>query len=195
MEAFSIVRPLLHTTVQYVTIALILLLVVRLFMPPRTQLGTESLLSRLSRLTDPIVLPIHSMLPYGTSLAVAAILSIFAAMLVAYFFLGIVDDLLASLFGFLGGLMAGAPIQALGYLMYGAVSIFTTLVILRILFSWIRVGYNAGGKITRFVYDTTEPILAIFRGLLPSFGGIDFSPIVLFFLLGFVKNAIRSLLL
>ena len=40
-----------------------------------------------------------------------------------------------------------------------------------------------------------EPVMAPFRQIIPPIGMFDLSPIILIFLMSFVKNAIRSLLL
>lgn len=195
MEAFMTIRPLLHVVVQWAAIALIVVLIVRLFSPPRGRLASQSPMMKLNRLTDPLVVPIQSVLPPGTQPAVGVVLAIFLVILAAYFALSILDDVLIGIFGFLGGLAGGRPVAALGALLYGMVSLFTTLVIVRIIFSWIRIGYYGAGALTRFVYDTTEPILSIFRGLIPPIAGLDLSPIILFFLLSFLKSAIRQLLM
>ncbi|MFH1278402.1 MAG: YggT family protein [Candidatus Eisenbacteria bacterium] len=194
--SFLAFRTLVHGAVQYGAFALIALLVIRIAVPPnRFRYGTGSLLFRLGRATDWLVLPIQSALPPGTSLAVGPILAIVAALLLSYFGLALIDDVLGSLAGFFAALSRGAVIPAIGFLAYGAVSVFVALLVLRIIFSWIRIGYNAGGRVTRFVYDVTEPALAIFRGIIPPLGMFDLSPIILFFLLQFLKNAIRSLLI
>lgn len=44
--------------------------------------------------------------------------------------------------------------------------------------------------IIRFVNDTTEPLMAPFRRLLPPIGGMDFSPILLFMVLNFLEGII-----
>lgn len=40
------------------------------------------------------------------------------------------------------------------------------------------VDMRGGNPITRFLIETTEPILAPVRRLMPSTGGIDFSPTI-----------------
>ncbi len=40
------------------------------------------------------------------------------------------------------------------------------------------IDMRGGNPITRFLMDVTEPILAPVRRLLPSSGGIDFSPTI-----------------
>ena len=46
----------------------------------------------------------------------------------------------------------------------------------------------------RFVYQATEPLLAPIRRLLPSQGGLDFSPMILLFGIYLLRIVIFSLL-
>lgn len=57
------------------------------------------------------------------------------------------------------------------------------LVILgRVLMSWVNPRFD--GPIGRFLYDTTEPMLAPIRRFLPQTGMIDFSPLILLLIIG-----------
>ena len=73
--------------------------------------------------------------------------------------------------------------------------IFETLwwVILgRVLMSWFDPSGNY--RISRILYDMSEPILAPARRILPSFGGVDWSPLVTMIVLNLLENFIlRSL--
>jgi YggT family protein len=51
------------------------------------------------------------------------------------------------------------------------------LVLGRVLFSWINPRFE--GPIARFLYETTEPLLAPIRKVMPKAGMIDLSPLVL----------------
>jgi YggT family protein len=62
------------------------------------------------------------------------------------------------------------------------------LILARVLLSWINPRFD--GTIGRFVHDTTEPMLAPIRRLLPQTGGIDFSPLILLLVLGFVMRLV-----
>ncbi len=42
--------------------------------------------------------------------------------------------------------------------------------------------------VVQFLYRSTEPILRPLRQVIPSVGGIDFSPIVVFFLLDIIRR-------
>ena len=64
-------------------------------------------------------------------------------------------------------------------------SVYTFLVLLNVIFSWIRVGDNA---FTRFVWELTEPPLDLIRHYIPIVGGLDFSPVVLFIALGVLER-------
>ena len=72
-----------------------------------------------------------------------------------------------------------------------AFQIYTILLIARILMSWVNLPDNPTVNIVvRFIKDVTEPYLGIFRRILPmaSMGGagIDFSPIIAFFVLSYL---------
>ncbi|MEP7158104.1 MAG: YggT family protein [Chloroflexota bacterium] len=62
------------------------------------------------------------------------------------------------------------------------------LVIGRVLLSWINPRFE--GPVGRFLFETTEPLLAPIRRFLPSTGMIDFSPLVLMLLLGVVVRLV-----
>lgn len=47
----------------------------------------------------------------------------------------------------------------------------------RILISWVNPRFE--GPVARFLFDTTEPLLAPIRRILPQSGMMDFSPMVL----------------
>lgn len=70
------------------------------------------------------------------------------------------------------------------------------LIFARIVISFLQVfmridPYN---PIIRFIYEITEPLMAPFRRLIPPIGGMDFSPIILFLVIGFLENIIMQLI-
>lgn len=74
------------------------------------------------------------------------------------------------------------------------ISLYIWLLIAAAILSWL-VAFNVVnphnrlvGTIGEFLYRITEPALAPIRRYLPSFGGIDLSPVVLILLLVFVRN-------
>jgi YggT family protein len=68
-----------------------------------------------------------------------------------------------------------------------ALSIFMWIVIARAVLSWVSPDpYN---PIVRFIHKVTEPVLYQIRRRVPvSFGGIDFSPIIVFLAIIFLQR-------
>ncbi|MEO6349204.1 MAG: YggT family protein [Candidatus Limnocylindrales bacterium] len=68
------------------------------------------------------------------------------------------------------------------------VTVLWLLVIGRVLLSWINPRFD--GAIGRFLFETTEPLLAPIRRVLPQTGMMDLSPLVLMLLLGVVVRLV-----
>ena len=62
------------------------------------------------------------------------------------------------------------------------------VVLARVLLSWINPTFS--GPVARFLFETTEPLLAPIRRFLPSSGTLDFSPLVLLLALGFLMQLV-----
>ena len=73
-----------------------------------------------------------------------------------------------------------------------AFEVMMWLVVIRCILSFIR--HNPYQPIIRFIYDITEPIMAPFRRLLPTAGGIDFSPIIVWMVLMLLRNLVLGIL-
>jgi YggT family protein len=63
---------------------------------------------------------------------------------------------------------------------------YSLVVLASVILSWIRL--DPEHPIVRVVETLTEPVLAPIRKILPDFGGIDFSPMLLLFALRFVRS-------
>jgi len=73
-------------------------------------------------------------------------------------------------------------------------NIFMYIVIARAILSWVSPDpYN---PIVRFIHQVTEPVLYQIRRRIPvSFGGIDFSPILVFLAIIFLQQFVVNSLL
>jgi len=84
--------------------------------------------------------------------------------------------------------------NALLWLIDTLITIFIWLLIAQAILSWLLAfgvvnRYNrAVAVIGDFLYRVTEPALRPIRSILPNFGGIDISPIVLILLLLFIER-------
>ena len=84
--------------------------------------------------------------------------------------------------------------QSLLILFDNFISFFIWILIINVVLSWL-IGFsilNAQNKFVYMVYEfsykITAPPLNIIRRYLPNFGSIDISPVLLIFLLYFIRN-------
>jgi len=82
--------------------------------------------------------------------------------------------------------------EFIAFFLVNVIRILKYAILVRILLSWFQTGYP--GRFTQIIYEITEPVLRIFRSLLPRTGMIDFSPILAFLALDFAQLGIVSLL-
>ncbi len=67
--------------------------------------------------------------------------------------------------------------------------ILQILILIRVFLSWIPHDHHS--QLSIFLLSVTEPILGPIRNNIPlNSGGIDFSPIAAFFIIGFLKKVI-----
>lgn len=65
---------------------------------------------------------------------------------------------------------------------------YSLVVFAAVILSWIRL--DPDNPIVKVVEALTEPVLGAIRRVLPDFGGIDFSPMILLLGLRFLRNAL-----
>jgi uncharacterized protein YggT (Ycf19 family) len=92
-------------------------------------------------------------------------------------------------------LLIGDAVTSVTNFIYVLTSLYTLVILLYILSSWVRLPYSIWlNRIQRFLYDVCEPYLRLFRRLLPSFGGLDLSPMVAVFVLWIVEQFVVRLI-
>ncbi|HTR73588.1 MAG TPA: YggT family protein [Solirubrobacteraceae bacterium] len=90
---------------------------------------------------------------------------------------------------------ASARTEVAGYLstvVYVYVLLIICFIVVQLLFAaGLRPPYSrASDAVLGFLRDVCEPFLKIFRRVLPSFGGFDFSPIVAIVVLELVNSIV-----
>ena len=86
----------------------------------------------------------------------------------------------------------GSIYTILDFILRLAFELYGMALLVRILFEWLRIPYSS--RVMRFLWDITEPLLAPIRRALPSFGGLDFSPLIAFFLLNLLERLVFMML-
>ena len=82
---------------------------------------------------------------------------------------------------------------AIAWLIDTVADIAIILLIAQVILSWL-VAFNLVNtrhpfvnSVGRFLYQITEPVLRPIRRIVPSFGGIDISPLIAALLIGFLR--------
>ena len=184
----------LNWAISAIIVGVIVLMVLRLI-ADAMDLNPFGWISRtLRRLTDGFIIPVRGGLRgFGADPKFAPLVVILIAIVLGYFILQLVGTIGGTLLGVLQSVQGGAVITALGFILYGLLSIYTLLIIIRIVFSWARIGYN--NRLMQFLIDVTEPLLGPLRRMIPPLGWLDISPIVAFFILLLLQAAVAGTLL
>jgi YggT family protein len=136
------------------------------------------------KVTNPLVLPLRKVIPGYGGLDIATLLltlvlqgaGIVAIMLLNG--LGLPNPLLLIIWAALG---------VLGLL----VKIYFFALLAMIILSWIAPGSRHPAIF--LLHQITEPIMAPVRKMMPSMGGLDFSPILVFILINVIQIALRHM--
>ena len=184
----------LNWAIALFIVGVIVLMVVRLIVDA-LDLNPFGWISRTThRLTDGVLIPVRGGLRnFGMDPKFAPLVVILIVILLGYFFLQLLEAIASTIKGVLVSVHDGAMISVIGYLLYGAISIYILLIIIRIVFSWGMVSYS--NRIMRFLVNVTEPLLGPLRRMIPPLGWIDISPIVAFLILWLFQAAIAGTLL
>jgi YggT family protein len=74
-----------------------------------------------------------------------------------------------------------------------AFRVLVYLIIARCILSFVR--HDPYQPIIRFIYDVTEPVMKPFRRIIPSAGGVDFSPFIAVLAVEVVRVLVIQLLM
>lgn len=151
----------------------------------------------IRRLTEPILAPMRRMLiafrlDPKVAPFIAVILLIVAGYLIVQVAASILNTIAGIIFASTSG-QIGAPVAIIGYLLFGFLGLYTLLIFIRIIFSWVGASY--GNPLARFLVRTTEPLLGPLRRIVPTVGMFDISPIVAFLILWLCQTAVAGTLL
>ena len=69
------------------------------------------------------------------------------------------------------------------------IGLYKMILLARILLTWLPA-INWYNQPFRFLAAVTDPVMEPFRRLIPTIGGIDFSPILLFFALDLLQRVL-----
>ena len=180
--------------VEAAIVVIVVLMILRLI-ANAADLNPFSWASRtIRRLSDSFVMPARgALLRAGVDPKFAPLIVILITILLGWFFLWLTEEVASTLIGLVISFKAANPIMALGFVIYGALSVYIVFIFMRIVFSWGMVSYS--NRLMRFLVNTTEPLLGPLRRIIPPLGVMDISPIFAFLILWLFQRAIMGTLL
>ena len=194
MQIIGRVYLFVSWAVTLAILATILLVILRLIaiQVDLNPFGSPSI--TLRRLTDPLVGPVRrALMGFGVDPKYAPLVTILIAILLGWFVLQLVANVANTTAGLLLSSQRGAIAPMVGYLLYGSLALYSLLIFMRIIFSWVMVSYS--NRLMRFLVNTTEPFMGPLRRMVPPVGRFDISPIVAFIILWLFQAAIAGTLL
>jgi YggT family protein len=180
--------------ISLIIIAVIALMILRL-VADGMDLNPFGWTSRtIRRLSDSFVMPVRgSLRGFGIDTKFAPVVVILIAILLGYFVIQLVSTIADTTVGVVASAQRGAVVWIIGFVLYGLLSIYTLLIIIRIVFSWGMLSYT--NRLMRFLIDVTEPLLGPLRRMIPPLGWLDISPIVAILIVWLFQQAVAGTLL
>ena len=134
------------------------------------------------RATNPPLTPMRKIIPGLFGIDFAAVVLAFLVQVIGYFFIFL--------------LITGAiVVNPLIYVIYGLVGIIDVLlncyffaILILVVLSWVAPGsYHPGAQLLQQI---TEPVMRPVRNLIPSAGGLDFSPMIVMLVLVILRSIV-----
>lgn len=180
--------------VQAIIVAIIVLMIVRMIADARDLNPFSWTSITLRRLTDGFVAPVRGALrQVGIDPKFAPLVVILVSILLGFFFMQLVSTIAMTVDGVITSAARGAIPSLLGFILYGLITLYSLMIMMRIIFAWGMVSYS--NRLMRFLVDATEPLLGPLRRMIPPLGRFDISPLVAFFILWLFQAAIMGTLL
>jgi len=194
MQIISRTFLFVNWAITAVIIAIILLMVFRMIAnwADLNPFAWSSLTIR--RLTDPFIFPVRrALVRFGIDPKFSPLVVLLVAILLGWFALQFVQTVATTVEGFFTSIREGLVGSALGFILYGLISIYIILIFIRGVFSLAMVSYS--NRVMRFLVNVTEPLLGPLRRIIPPVGAMDISFIVAFLILWLFRQAIVGTLL
>ncbi len=125
----------------------------------------------LVKLTNPPLLPLRRVIPGWGGVDLASILLLVALQVLEYVLIGLLPK-------FSIPAPAGLLLMSVADLLALTLNVFFFSILIQVIISWINPqSYN---PVVSLIHQLNEPLLGRARRLLPSFSGLDLSPIIVF---------------
>ena len=180
--------------VTLVILGTILVVVLRLIANQVDHNPFGSVSITLRRLTDPLVAPVRrALMGFGVDPKYAPLVTILITILLGWFVLQLVANVANTVAGVLLSSQRAAIGPLVGYVLYGLLALYSLLIFIRIVFSWVMLSHS--NRVMRFLVNITEPFMGPLRRTVPPVGRFDISPIVGLVIIWIFQAAVAGTLL
>lgn len=146
---------------------------------------------RVKKITEKFVYPATRLFAqFRINTRLAPLVTIFIAVVVAYFTLQIIGNTFFIIKGLTTGAANGNAKMITGFVLYAAISVYILFIFLRFLSSWFVFGRST---FFSFVERVTNPILLPARRIIPTVGMFDISTMLVLILLNFLQSIILNI--
>ncbi len=187
----STLYPIIQTVVIYAMLVFVIALILRLifnYSDPNPFGAVGRFSYNLKKATDRFVYPAARFLAtFRVDTRLAPLVTIFLALILAYFTLQIISNTFFIIDGLTGAVAAGNVKALIGFVLYALVSIYILFIFIRFLASWFVFTRNT---FLGFVQRVTDPVLIPVQRLIPPIGMFDISAMLVLLLLGFLQTII-----
>lgn len=175
-----LVYPIISNIIFYATLIFVALLLLRLIFNysdpnPFGKIGRFSY--QLKKRTDRFVYPAARFLAtFRVDTRLAPLVTIFIAVILAYFALGIIGNIFFIIDVLTKGILDVNVNWIIGILLYAALSLYVLFIFIRFISSWFVFTRNT---FFGFVKKVTDPVLLPLQRLIPPIGMFDISALLL----------------
>ncbi len=192
----QVVYPVIQGFIVFVVMIVVIFMVLRLifnFTDPNPFGIVGRFSYKIKKYTDRMVFPIASFLArMKIDTRIAPLITILGVCVAGYFVLQLFQNIFFTIDGVTTSLREASITRVVGFLLYGVLGVYSLLIVVRIILSWVM---SHGNKVFLFLAKLTDPILEPFRKIIPPIGMFDISAIVVLFLLNFLQMAVAGVLL
>lgn len=140
----------------------------------------------IRKLTERFVYPSARFLAnFRVDTRLAPLVTIFLALVLTYFTSQIIGNTLFIIDGLSCGISLGDPKFFIGFVLYALLSVLVLFIFIRFIASWFVFTRNT---FLGFVMRVTDPIMLPVQKLIPPFGMIDISAMIVLLLVGLLQS-------
>ena len=138
----------------------------------------------IMKVTNPLLKPLRRTIPGYFGIDWASIISLFLVQAIEIILVALIIT---------GGIPAfsGLTMLTIAYLLRTILYIYLFIIIIQVIISWINPhAYN--NSIIKIMYQISMPVLRPTRKLIPSSGGLDFSPLIILVIINLLMILVIS---